>query len=58
MDKLQHFAKDESAVTAIEYGLITAAIGLMLVAVTPLLRDPLAEIFRAIGSGFTQLTPS
>lgn len=54
MNWLRRFAKDESAVTAIEYGLITAAIGLMLVAIAPALREPLVEIFGTIESGFTR----
>ena len=37
MNKLMRFVKDESGVTAIEYGLIAAAIGLMLVVAMPII---------------------
>ena len=57
MDKFRHFATDESAVTAIEYGIIAAAIGLMLVAVMPVVQGPLAAIFDAINAGFDQVAP-
>jgi pilus assembly protein Flp/PilA len=42
------FLKDESGATAIEYGLIAAAIGLMLVLVMPYLADALSGIFGQI----------
>lgn len=53
MNKLMRFVKDESGVTAIEYGLIAAAIGLMLVAVMPTLSGQLSNVFGSIGSGLT-----
>jgi pilus assembly protein Flp/PilA len=49
MNKLMRFVKDESGVTAIEYGLIAAAIGLMLVVVMPLLATSLSGVFGRIG---------
>lgn len=45
---LMRFVKDESGATAIEYGLIAAAIGLMLVIVMPLLSDQLEIVFTRI----------
>ena len=57
MNQLRHFAKDESGVTAIEYGLLAAAIGLMLTVAMPALRDPLAAIFQAIDAGFEEVAP-
>jgi len=50
--------EDECGVTAIEYGLIAAAIGLMLVTMMPFLRDPLAAMLTKIGDGFAQLSTS
>lgn len=49
MNKLMRFVKDESGVTAIEYGLIAAAIGLMLVVVMPTLASSLSGVFGIIG---------
>ncbi|MEE4238149.1 MAG: Flp family type IVb pilin [Anderseniella sp.] len=45
------FMKDESGATAIEYGLIAAATGLALVAVTPILKTELGSIFTSINHG-------
>jgi pilus assembly protein Flp/PilA len=45
---MKKFLKDESGATAIEYGLIAAAIGLMLVLVMPLLAGALSGIFGQI----------
>jgi pilus assembly protein Flp/PilA len=42
------FVKDESGATAIEYGLIAAAIGLMLVVAMPLLSSALQTVFSSI----------
>lgn len=53
MNKLIRFVKDESGVTAIEYGLIAAAIGLMLVVAMPIISGQLAGVFTAIGNGLT-----
>lgn len=54
MKKIVHFVQDESGATAIEYGLIAAAIGLMLVSVLPGLRNNLearfTDITDALGS--------
>lgn len=56
MNKLVRFLKDESGATAIEYGLIAAAIGLMLVAVLPALRDALSTVFGLVSTGVTGFT--
>jgi pilus assembly protein Flp/PilA len=53
MNTLMRFVKDESGATAIEYGLIAAAIGLLLVAVLPALRTALSGVFAAITAGLT-----
>ncbi len=45
------FLKDESGATAIEYGLIAAATGLALVAVTPTLKTQVGGIFGSINAG-------
>lgn len=57
MDKLRQFITDESAATAIEYGIIAAVIGLMLIGVMPALEGGLAAIFDAINVGFDQVAP-
>jgi Flp pilus assembly pilin Flp len=51
MNKLMRFVKDESGVTAIEYGLIAAATGLTLVLVMPDLKAALEGIFNDINAG-------
>jgi pilus assembly protein Flp/PilA len=53
MNKLVRFVKDESGATAIEYGLIAAAIGLMLVVAMPLLATALSGIFGRITSALS-----
>jgi pilus assembly protein Flp/PilA len=45
------FVKDESGVTAIEYGLIAAATGLVLVATMPTLKTALSGVFDSINTG-------
>lgn len=56
MNKLMRFVKDESGATAIEYGLIAAAIGLVLVATLPLIRGELTRVFQAIGNALVSFT--
>ena len=51
MKKFERFVKDESGATAIEYGLIAAAIGLMLVAVLPNLKTALNTTFNSVTTG-------
>lgn len=53
MNKIARFAKDESGATAIEYGLIAAAIGLMLIAVLPTLKTQLSATFNAVSDGLS-----
>ncbi len=53
MNLFKRFVKDESGVTAIEYGLIAAAIGLMLVVAMPTISGQLQGVFTAIGDGLT-----
>jgi pilus assembly protein Flp/PilA len=48
MTKLVRFVKDESGATAIEYGLIAAAMGLALVAVMPLLASAITSTFTSL----------
>lgn len=42
---------DESGATAIEYGLIAAAMGLMLVIVLPPLSTAISDVFTSLTSG-------
>jgi pilus assembly protein Flp/PilA len=44
------FLKDESGATAIEYGLIAAAVGLVLVVVMPLVGGELNTLFDRIAT--------
>jgi pilus assembly protein Flp/PilA len=44
------FLKDESGATAIEYGLIAAAVGLVLVAVMPIVGGKLNVLFTKIAA--------
>lgn len=57
MNTLMRFVKDESGATAIEYGLIAAAIGLMLVAVLPALRDALSGVYTGLSTGVGTVSP-
>ena len=50
MSKLVRFMKDESGATAIEYGLIAAATGLVLVAVMPAIESALTATFTSISA--------
>lgn len=56
MDKFQLFAQDESGVTAIEYCLIAAAIGLVIFAAMPGLKGPLGEFYQALNDGFATVS--
>jgi pilus assembly protein Flp/PilA len=51
VDKLQRFVKDESGVTAIEYALIAAATGLLLITAMPLMKAPLSAAFESVATG-------
>ena len=48
MSKFAKFIKDESGATAIEYGLIAAATGLVLVAVMPAVESALTTTFTTL----------
>ena len=48
MVKLVRFLKDESGVTAIEYGLIAAATGLALAAAMPAIETGLGTVFGSV----------
>ncbi len=50
MNKIARFVKDESGATAIEYGLIAAAMGLMLVVVMPKLASSISGTFNNLSS--------
>jgi pilus assembly protein Flp/PilA len=47
---MKKFLKDESGATAIEYGLIAAAMGTCLILVMPFITDALTTKFTFIGS--------
>ena len=51
MKLFTEFLKDESGATAIEYGLIAAAVGLVLVGISPQLSLALNNVFGAINDG-------
>ena len=51
MKKFVRFMIDESGATAIEYGLIAAAMGLMLVAVMPILATAVSTLFGTLSTG-------
>ena len=48
MSKVFAFLKDESGATAIEYGLIAAAMGLALVTAMPILADAVTTKFSSL----------
>ena len=51
MTKFVRFMKDDSGATAIEYGLIAAAMGLMLIVAAPILADAIAALFAQLAAG-------
>lgn len=53
MKLFTEFLKDDSGATAIEYGLIAAATGLVLVGLTNTLGPELNNLFTAITQGLT-----
>jgi pilus assembly protein Flp/PilA len=57
MKKFVRFMNDESGATAIEYGLIAAAMGLMLVIVMPPLAAAVSEVFTSLTTGMETVTP-
>jgi pilus assembly protein Flp/PilA len=50
MTKLYRFFKDEAGVTAIEYGLIAAGIGIAIVVVVGEVGDSLVTLFESVKS--------
>jgi pilus assembly protein Flp/PilA len=50
---MKKFFKDESGATAIEYGLIAAAMGLALVTVMPTIANSVTGKFSSLGSHIT-----
>ena len=54
--KFAHFLKDESGVTAIEYGLIAAAMGVMLIIAMPSVASGLRAVFGKLGQHLSTAT--
>jgi pilus assembly protein Flp/PilA len=52
---MKKFINDESGATAIEYGLIAAAMGLMLVIVMPLLAGAVSGVFGELKTGLESM---
>jgi pilus assembly protein Flp/PilA len=52
---MKKFINDESGATAIEYGLIAAAMGLMLVLVMPILAGAVSDVFNELATGLTKM---
>ena len=52
-DLMKRFAKDESGVTAIEYGLIAAGIGVSILTVVNTVGTSLVTIFTAVATDLT-----
>ena len=53
MGKLNRFMKCDDGATAIEYGLIAAATGLVLAAVLPAIESSLTGLYTTIAGGLT-----
>ncbi|MBI2718022.1 MAG: Flp family type IVb pilin [Rhizobiales bacterium] len=56
MSKFVRFVKDESGATAIEYGLIAAAMGLALVTAMPILASAITGKFSSLATHITSGT--
>jgi pilus assembly protein Flp/PilA len=52
---MKKFINDESGATAIEYGLIAAAMGLMLVIAMPILATAVSGVFGKLSSGLSNM---
>jgi pilus assembly protein Flp/PilA len=52
---MKKFINDESGATAIEYGLIAAAMGLMLVVVMPDIAAAISGVFGKLASGLSNM---
>ena len=57
MNKLMRFVKDESGAAAIEYGLLAAGIGLVLILVVQTLGSTLWGVFDGINTGVSGMMP-
>jgi Flp pilus assembly pilin Flp len=55
MDELKLFAQDESGVTAIEYCLIAAGVGLVIFAAMPGMKGPLGQFYQSLGEGLNKV---
>lgn len=53
MNKFLRFVNDESGATAIEYGLIAAAMGLALVTAMPILASAITTKFSSLAGSIT-----
>ena len=53
---LFHFARDESGVTAIEYGLIAALIAVVIIGAVTTVGTDLQATFNAVGTALTAAT--
>ncbi len=58
MNMIQRFARDESGVTAIEYCLIAAAVGLVIFAAMPGLKGPLGGFYQSLNDGLATMASS
>jgi pilus assembly protein Flp/PilA len=54
MNGFLRFLKDESGATAIEYGLIAAAISIVMIAFLPTISDNLNLVWSKVGSGLAK----
>ena len=50
---LKKFLRDENGATAIEYGLIAAAMGLALIAIMPIIESALGVLFASLAVHIT-----
>ena len=57
MKNLANFLKDESGATAIEYGLIAALIGVVIIVSVRAVGTTLTGTFDAVSTGLTSATP-
>jgi pilus assembly protein Flp/PilA len=52
---MKKFINDESGATAIEYGLIAAAMGWMLVIVMPTIATAVSDVFGKLATGLSSM---
>ena len=58
MTKFVRFVKDESGATAIEYGLIAAAMGVALIASLPYLAGAISGKFQSLATAISNGVPA